>query len=286
MTSGHYIQQKLQAWASRNKIKLQGSEGVRGEPNYTMSVEQNLFSGKILDSVAAAFKAGAGGELNGGIPTMSALHSSAALAVNLFQYWVANGDLVTLAKLLAVPSQGIVSAKFEDQFPVCLDPQANGFSKSPHLDFAFRYGNGDCIGVECKLFEPYFGRIEHKPLRQVYLALPDAWRDIPACRALAEELAVGSAGYHRMGASQLLKHILGLKFCSSTNKIRLLYLYFDSIGDEAAEHRQEISLFQAAIASDPIHFVPVSVQEFILRAVRQERRNHATYVDYLAERYL
>ena len=54
---------------------------------------------------------------------------------------------------------------------------------------------------------------------------------------------MGPAGYHRLGASQLLKHILGLKFCASTEKVRLLYLYCDAIGDEAAEHRQEIRQF-------------------------------------------
>lgn len=285
MTSGQYIQRTLQAWADRQGIRLQGSAGERGEPNYTISVEQNIFGGKLQDSVTAAFRAGAGGELNGDIPTMSALHSSAALAVNLFQYWVVSGDLATLASILDVPSQGIANARFEDQFPVCMEPQANGFSKPPHLDFAFRYADGSCVGVECKLFEPY-GRLEHKPLRNAYLALPDAWRDIPACRALAEQLAVGPAGYHRLGASQLLKHILGLKFCASTEKVRLLYLYCDAIGDEAAEHRQEIRQFQTAIAADPVRFVPISVQEFILRAVRRARVNHTAYVDYLAERYL
>ena len=43
MTSGQFIQKKLQAWAARKGISLQGSAGVRGEPNYTHSIEQNLF---------------------------------------------------------------------------------------------------------------------------------------------------------------------------------------------------------------------------------------------------
>ena len=97
---------------------------------------------------------------------------------------------------------------------------------------------------------------------------------------------VGPAEFNRLGASQLLKHILGLKFQTHTEKVRLVYLYCDAIGDEAAEHRHEIRRFQEAIAGDPIRFVPMSVQEFILRAVRQVRADHAAYVDYLAERYL
>jgi hypothetical protein len=60
----------------------------------------------------------------------------------------------------------------------------------------------------------------------------------------------------------------------------------DAIGDEAAEHRQEIHKSQTAIAADPVRFVPISVQQFILRAFRRARGNHTAYVDYLSERYL
>lgn len=285
MDSGQYIQWKLQAWASRKGFRLKGSAGERGEPNYTHSVEQNIFGGKLLDAVADSFGEGAGGELKGDIPKMSALHSSAALAVNLFQYWVSSGDLKTLAQLLDVPSLGIASARFEDRFPVCTDPQSRGFREPPHLDFALRYQDAARIGIECKLFEP-FGRLAHTPLRGQYLELPDAWGDIPACRSIAEHLASGTSTYRRLQASQLLKHILGLKFGVSIDKVRLLYLYLDAIGDEAAEHRHEIRQFQAAIASDQVHFVPISVQQFIFRAVHRVRDDHSEYVDYLAERYL
>ena len=84
----------------------------------------------------------------------------------------------------------------------------------------------------------------------------------------------------------MLKHILGLKFQIPVEKVRLIYLYCDAIGDEAAEHRHEIQLFQSAIAEDPVRFMPMSVQEFILRAVRSMRTDHTAYVDYVAERYL
>jgi hypothetical protein len=285
MRSGPYIQQKLQAWAQRKGIPLQGSAGDRGEPNYTLSVGQNILGGELHPSVRAAFDAGAGGELRGSIPTMSALHSSAALAVNLFQYWLVRGDWGTIATLLAAPSGGIASGRFEDPFHVCEDSEAHGFTVAPHLDFALRYKDGSRVGVECKLFEPY-GRLGHALLKPAYLALPDAWTDIPACRALAEQLAVSAADFHRLGAAQLVKHILGLKFQAPIDTVRLIYLYCDAIGDEAAEHRDEIRRFQAAIAGDPISFVPMSVQEFILRAVRRVRADHTAYVDYLAERYL
>jgi hypothetical protein len=250
-----------------------------------MSVAENIFGAQLHASVRAAFEAGAGGELRGNVPTMSALHSSAALAVNLFQYWVVRDDLAGIANLLAMPCGDVATGNFEDQFPVCSDPQMHGFTTAPHLDFALRYKDRSRVGVECKLFEPY-GRIEHVLLRPAYLALSNSWDDIPACRALAEQLAVGPAKFHRLGASQLLKHILGLKFQTGAEQVRLIYLYCDAVGDQAAEHRQEIRRFQEAIAGDPIRFVPTSVQELILRALRQVRGEHTLYVDYLAERYL
>ena len=285
MRTGEFIKRKLQAWAARNGIPLQGSAGERGEPNYTLRLEDNIFGGALLPSVRAAFERGAGGELRGDIPTMSALHSSAAMAVNLFQYWVRRDDLSTLARLLEIPSQKIAGASFEDCFPVCDDPAAHGFKEPPHLDFALRYEDGSRVGVECKLFEPY-GRLSHASLSRAYLELPDAWSDLPACRTLAEQLVDGPAGYQRLGASQLLKHILGLKFGLPVDRWRLLYVYYDAMGAEAAAHREELQRFEALVTRDGIYFDPMPVQDFIIRAVALVRDDHTAYVDYLAARYL
>jgi hypothetical protein len=284
LSSGALIQGKLQAWAHRNGIELQGSAGVAGAPNYTMEPEQNVFGSQLLAETRKAFEDGAGGELRGDIPTMSALHSSAAMAVNLFQYWLGRPELDTLAQVLAVPSRRIVSAGFEERFPVCADAATRGLRTDPHLDFALLYEDGSCVGVECKLYEPY-GRLVDKRLKQPYLAL-DAWADVPACRQLADVLNRESAGFRRFDACQLIKHILGLKAGRAASQWRLLYLYLDAPGEEAAEHRAEIKAFANAIASDGISFNPLSVQEFILRALAKVRTNHQAYVDYLAGRYL
>jgi hypothetical protein len=285
MTSGEFIQGKLQAWARRKGIALQGSAGERGSKNYTKSLGENLFGGELRPEARAAFEAGAGGELRHDIPSMQALHSSAAMAVNLFQHWIGNRDLSTLAKLLDVPSGGIEAVGFERKYPVCADWKDGGFNAPPHLDLGVDYKNGGRVGVECKLFEPY-GRLQHAPLKSPYLALKDAWKGIPACRALAEELSKNDAGFRRLGPAQLLRHVLGLRFGAPVEKVRLVYLYYDAPGDEAAEHRAEIRGFQDRIGKDPIRFVPITVQEFAVRAVRECREDHRDYVDYLAERYL
>lgn len=232
-----------------------------------------------------AFEQGAGGELRGEIKPMQALHSSAAMAVNLFQHWLRNRDFTTLARLLDLPSAGIVAIGFERQYPVCDRWKDFGFREPPHLDFGIDYRDGSRVGVECKLFEPY-GRLGHAPLKSPYIALNDAWGDIPTCRALAHELGHGDAGFRRLAPAQLLRHILGLKFGTPVDKVRLVYLYLDAPGDEAAEHRQEIKGFEERVGADPIRFVPLAVHEFILRAVDRCRDAHGAYVDYLAERYL
>jgi hypothetical protein len=130
------------------------------------------------------------------------------MTVNLFQYWLSRADASRLATVLDVPSPSIIGAAFEDRFPVCPDSAARGFKTDPHLDFAFRYADGSRVGVECKLFEPY-GRLDDKLLRNAHLELDATWDDIPACLALAKQLRDGNAGYRRLGASQLIKHILG-----------------------------------------------------------------------------
>lgn len=286
MKTANFIHGKFQAWAHRRNIMLQGSEGRRGQPNYTLDIEQNLFGGRLQDETRAAFKAGAGGELRGTIPSMSALHSSAAMAVNLFQYWLVNRQNSMIAKMLEVPSTRINSISFERKYPVCENWSDHGLKEPPHLDLGIEYIDSSRVGVECKLNEPYDSRKKNDLLKGAYLELPDVWTEIPACRALAEELTAGNAGFRRLGPAQLLRHILGLKFGKRIDKVRLIYLYFDAIGDEAEEHRAEIQRFQQRISPDPIRFVPMTVQEFILRAVRWHREQHKEYVDYLADRYL
>src|SRR4029453_9119198 len=103
--------------------------------------------------------------------------------------------------------------------------------------------------------------------------------DIPAWRTMAENLAGSHQPYRRLGAAQLVKHILGLKHRAVMHKVHLVYLYLDAPGAEAAEHRDELIAFQTAVQGDPIRFQPLTVQEFILRAVRQVRCEHQTYVD-------
>jgi hypothetical protein len=216
---------------------------------------------------------------------MQALHSSAAMAVNLFDYFRQQRTPEQAAKILRIPSPRIAAMTFERKYPVIANYREHGLTEPPHLDVGFDYEHPQRVGVECKLFEPY-GRLEHAGLRDAYLDLPDVWNDIPACRKLAEELVEGSAGFIRLGPAQLLRHILGLKFGISAGQFRLVYLYYDAPGDEAAAHRSEIKRFSELISTDGIGFQAMSVQRFIIRAASVLSDEHIPFVNYLSERYL
>jgi hypothetical protein len=49
MKSAEFIHRKFQAWAHRRNIMLQGSEGERGQPNYTLSLGENLLYGQEIE---------------------------------------------------------------------------------------------------------------------------------------------------------------------------------------------------------------------------------------------
>src|SRR4051812_26106555 len=96
------------------------SQGLAPDPiGYLATYEANLF--KPLSATAlACFQSGSGNELVGAAQRpakMSALHSSSALVVNVFDCWVEQPDVILAA--LDLPT-GAVSMRFEAQFPTGL----------------------------------------------------------------------------------------------------------------------------------------------------------------------
>ncbi len=286
MKCREYIQARFRRWAARqeNIGPLQSRSGERGKRNYTPTLKQNLFE-PLSEVARRGIKRGAGGELRGSPCRMQALHSSSAMTVNLFHHPCAHGLYGEVAKILRVPSSRISSIEFERPYPIIENPRDHGLNEAPHLDVGLEYARQFRVGVECKLCEP-FGNREHAPLSEAYLTLPDVWDDIPACRGLAEELVNGPAGFLHLDAAQLLKHILGLKNGLQIDQSRLVYLYYDAPGDEAASHRAEVTRFADVVVEDGITFTSMSVQEFIVRASSLLDDEHREYVDYLCERYL
>lgn len=89
MKGKEFIQTKQQSWARRKGFELvPGTIGSDGEKNYVNDLNQNLFA-PLSKENDNSFGQGNGNETQDGenrLSKMKALHSSSALAVNLFQY--------------------------------------------------------------------------------------------------------------------------------------------------------------------------------------------------------
>ena len=288
MTAYEYILSKQSQWALNRGIPLVGSKGSRGRPAYTPDLEQNLFE-PLAPHVRESFLKGDGNEIIGSASSpakMQAVHSSSALSVNVFQYWQTVNQPGVIAAACGFcragsnTSQGIV---FEDKYPV-----DDRFRISPNIDVAFHNMDSSKFkrfAVECKFSEP-FGSQRHGGLKPEYLRLETIWDDIPAIHELAKLICPNDTKFIYLHASQMIKHILGLKRKAGKSGFRLLYLWYDVLGKEGAIHREEIEGFAKVAGADEIKFHTLSYQELILRLSSDFRQDHGRYIRYLTERYL
>lgn len=304
MKAKSFTIQRQVYWAQRRGIPLfaaskqraQGSEdhiGARGLHAYMRDYQSNLFEG-LEPLVERSFVGGDGNELPN---KMRAVHSSSALGVNFFHYWMKRNLLPELAKALKIPSPAIRQGSFEQRRRIMQEPDRNKFPKDPNIDFMFEYSHGRCleVAVECKFTEP-FGR---RPggLKQAYLDQPKLWNEIPQLLGLAQEICPKDNRFRYLHAAQLLKHILGLlhqvRSCRVCGKheARLLYLFYDVAGEEGQQHREEVQQFQTIVLSQfpnkqPISFQFRTYQEALMELALKYRNGHQDYLDWMLERYL
>jgi len=83
-----------------------------------------------------------------------------------------------------------------------------------------------------------------------------------------------------------VKHILGLKEKYGKNRFRLLYLWYDCMGNESAKHREEVEEFARIAKADSIRFHSLSYQELIFKLSKEHRDSHRDYIQYISSRYL
>lgn len=289
MSSGYeYIVSKQIQWAKNIDIPLTGSKGERGRPTYTVDLRQNLFE-PLLEENRDQFALGNGQEVLGseGSPAkMQALHSSSALGVNIFQYWQKRGLLDQIAAACGFcnrTSQYSDRLVFEDKYQI-----KSKFVIPPNIDVVIHNKHNspyELFAVECKFSEAYGGRA-HGGLKPRYLLEVDLWRGLDALGALAKEISPKDNHYQYLDAAQLIKHILGLKAQVGKDKFRLLYLWYDVLGQEGADHRAEVEDFRVAAKADGIHFHAMTYQELIFILDRYYRDEHPEYIKYLTERYI
>jgi hypothetical protein len=128
------------SWAARQGLAVD----ARG---YLVDVRSNLRDALSPDT-EAALNRGSGSELRdqpGRAAKMRALHSSSALAVNVFDFWSAR-DLDRVLAALGVQGRG-TGLSFDEKLPT----GARG--TPPHLDVVIRLEDSRLVGVESKFTE-------------------------------------------------------------------------------------------------------------------------------------
>ena len=208
---------------------------------------------------------------------MQALHSSSALACNVFEYWRGR-DKAALATSLGLQTS-IEGIEFERKFPTGLPGNA------PNLDVVLTQADGSIVAIESKFLEPYGGSHASGFKRKYFEADPGCWARFgySHCQDLASHLEFGELAFRWLNAEQLLKHILGL--AASGSSWELLYLWYEAPGPAASEHAAEADEFARVAVSDGIAFRAISYQSLFaaMRVVCGE--SESAYLAYLGNRY-
>src|SRR5260370_1524535 len=188
------------AWAA--------SHGLADAAGYLSTVAANLRAA-LSTQARQAFERGDGGELKDTASRpakMRALHSSSALAVNVFDYWTSR-DPAPLGGALELGSE-VLALRFEAQFPTGLD------GNPPNLDLAVVLANGTTVGVESKFTEWLHAKTQQRETfkPKYFPDRPRLWqaRGLRQSQALAQAMGSGAKLFRHFDAAQLLHHALGL----------------------------------------------------------------------------
>jgi hypothetical protein len=297
-TAFETIKMQQLAWA--------GAVGVSPDPHgYCANVEQNVF--RALSPFATSeLLAGDGGELgeNGKRCKAQALHSSAILACNFFDYWRGR-DLSMLATVFGTGE--LCGMRFEAKFPTGLR------GTSPNIDVVLYEWSGAILAIESKFTEPCHASSTKGYLKPKYFDTPDMWARVglKGCQALANELRENPGQFKVLDAAQLLKHMLGLatntqahdETCASGHlsaarskaisrrartkhkNWRLCCLWYRAGGPQGDLHAAELDRFIEQIGSDKARFAALTYQEAFGQLHALLGPEHSAYQQYLRSRY-
>lgn len=263
------VREQQRQWALGRGVTLDSS-------GYTLDLSNNLFA-PLSAAAQEEFAGGDGDELGrpGEWGKMQALHSSSALACNVFDHWRVR-DASALAASLGITAP--LQIWFERKYPTGLPGNA------PNLDVVLRPASGPVVAIESKFLEPYGA---HGPgFKDKYFETsPGLWEGVGyrRCQALAQALHLGERAFAWLYAEQLLKHILGL--ARSGDAWRLLYLWYEVPGPAGAEHSAEADQFARVVTDDGIDFRALSYQTLFKEMRERAGYDDRAYVDYLGERY-
>lgn len=274
------VKKQLSDWAREKNIDINGRGYIAGSSK--KAINANLFGG--LDKKSEEeYGAGKGSELKGKraqSPKMAALHSSSALACNVFQYWrrIEYYDIITQALGFGT---GYDNLKLESVHKIDRKP-----GTPPHLDVEI-FGVEDILplAIESKYLESYEEKDKKKiPFKEAYFTVKDMWDGYEKCRKLAQEINDEHDLFRYFDAPQILKHMLGLYHSYGKHKFVLMYLWYKIDSQEAENHEQEIDFFKGRIASE-FDFRVMTYQELFEKIRNLCGKLHSDYISYLKNRY-
>lgn len=228
-----------------------------------------------------AFDSGSGSELQD-TPSrpakMKALHSSSALAVNVFDSWV-DGDKSALQAAFQLDT-AISAIAFEAQYPTDLT------GNPPNLDVALELADGFTIGIESKFSEWLSPKSASKlPFKSKYFPDGDGlWKQqgLPMSQQLAQHMNSGAKQFRYLDAAQLLKHALGMA-TQLDDRFYLFYIYLDWPGKESEAHAEEIDQF-CDLVDPELGFRVITYQQ-LLSQFQNKPGVDSEYLEYLSKRY-
>jgi len=275
MTITRDVKRHQRIWAASRGISID-------QNGYVLDDRANLYA-SLSPEFAKALSDAGGGELKdqrNHPAKIRALHSSAVLAINVFQVWEGRqGPELPAAFGLEGQLAGVA---IEQQFPSGLR------GTPPTLDVVLTLADDRLIAIESKFTEWMTKkRIKLDDFSSKYLKADQGhWAacDLPKCQKLAADIASGKESFRQLDALQLLKHALGLQR-NVEGRFSLLYLYYDYEGksDIADLHREEAARFESLVDDSP-GFKSLSYQQ-LFAALSAQPGVDADYFGYLRERY-
>lgn len=279
-----YLTERQYSWARRHGIAID-------EAGYMEELNDNFFL-PPTEEMRGELPRDRGGDPH---ESLFAVHSSAALVVNVLAYWRLYDDLRPVLSVLTpdLIDHAPERLTFEAQCPIGWPCPSD--RKPPHLDAVLTYRDTaepsvlKGIGVESKFGELY-GQ-DQGPFADCYVAAENAciWEGCEPLRELAVRINRGEKRVYRyLKVAQLIKHILGLR-----NQFRglqnfdLVYLWYPAPGPESVEHEKEIGVFQKLTDScrPRVRFRAITYLDLIRDLAARHGQVHGAYVDYLTERY-
>lgn len=262
-----YTQQRT--WAAEVGLRTDQS-GYCGAP------EENV--PWLTEEIRNEINGGDGDELGrwGGRAKMAALHSSSALAVNVFAYWTTrHPDPLAAAMRTSIRIERI---RFEQQF------ETGAGRRKPNLDVVLYGVDGTITAIESKFAES-FRRGAKRLSNRYFPPGQPLWanRGLAGAQAAAERVRAGDAAFSALDAPQLLKHMLGLA-CAGL-EWHLTLLWYAPPVEESERLATEIDRFSALLDSDGDRFSHRTYQSLWSELETKLGTEDTAYREYVGGRY-